>query len=169
LVEDLLDFTQAKIGTGLTISLRPMDVHNVIGDAVGELRLAFPDRAIEHVRHGEGRSSADADRLTQLLGNLVANAMTYGAADSPVTVTSCTGSDTFAIEVHNSGTPIPAGLLPTLFEPMTRGTASGAEHRSVGLGLFIVREIVRAHRGQIIATSSLDVGTVFRATFPRAA
>jgi sigma-B regulation protein RsbU (phosphoserine phosphatase) len=166
LVGDLLDFTQAKIGSGLKMSLRPVDVHHVVGDAVGELRLAFPGRIIEHIAHGDGRSSADSDRLTQLLGNLVANAMTYGADDSAVTVTSRIESDSFAIEVHNKGTPIPPHLLPTLFEPMTRGTESGSL-RSVGLGLFIVREIVRAHRGEVIATSSLDAGTTFRATFPR--
>jgi sigma-B regulation protein RsbU (phosphoserine phosphatase) len=166
LVEDLLDFTQAKIGSGLKMDLRPVDVHTVVGDAVGELRLAFPGRTIEHLKYGEGRASADPDRLTQLLGNLVGNAMAYGAEEHAVTVTSGTTADTFAIEVHNMGAPIPPDLLPTLFEPMTRGTVVGGESRSVGLGLFIVREIVRAHRGEVTATSSFEAGTTFRATFP---
>jgi sigma-B regulation protein RsbU (phosphoserine phosphatase) len=167
LVQDLLDFTQAKIGSGLTVSLRSVDVHQVVSDAVGELRLAFPDRAIAHVREGDGPSSADADRLAQLLGNVVGNAMAYGATTSAVTVASHVGSDTFTIEVHNAGAPIPPELLPVLFEPMTRGTAQGGEQRSVGLGLFIVREIMRAHRGQVTVTSSLEEGTIFRASFPR--
>jgi len=93
--------------------------------------------------------------------------MTYGAKEDAVTVTSRVEPDTFAIEVHNMGPPVPPALLPTLFEPMTRGTEVGAENRSVGLGLFIVREIARAHGGDITATSSLGEGTTFRAMFPR--
>jgi sigma-B regulation protein RsbU (phosphoserine phosphatase) len=167
LVGDLLDFTQAKIGTGLKIVRRPVDVHDLVAKAVNELQLAFPSRSLEHVKHGDGLCAADVDRLTQLLGNLVANAMVYGAEDWAVTVTSSVESDTFSITVHNRGTPIPADLLPTLFEPMTRGTEAGHKNRSVGLGLFIVREIVRAHRGQVTVTSSFDAGTTFRAIFPR--
>jgi len=166
LVDDLLDFTQAKIGSGLSMALRSADIHAVVSEAVSELRLAFPDRIITHIPRGEGLSFADADRLTQLLGNLVANAMTYGAHDHAVTVTSVLGPDTFTLEVHNMGPPIPADLLPALFEPMARGT-DGGESRSVGLGLFIVREIARAHRGHVVATSSAEAGTTFRATFPK--
>lgn len=167
LVDDLLDFTQAKIGSGLKMSFRLVDIHGLISEAVSELRLAYPARLIAHIEQGHGPSSMDPDRLIQLLGNLVANAVTYGAKDDAVTVTSRVASDTFAIDVHNMGPPIPPDLLPTLFEPMTRGTEVGAENRSVGLGLFIVREIARAHGGDITATSSLDEGTTFRAMFPR--
>jgi sigma-B regulation protein RsbU (phosphoserine phosphatase) len=130
--------------------------------------MAYPQRTLRHIRHGEGESVADIDRLSQLLGNLVSNAMAYGDADFPVSVTSSIEAGTFAIEVHNHGAPIPTELLPTLFEPMTRGVEVGDSSRSVGLGLFIVREIVRAHAGQVTVTSSLDAGTSFRTTFPRA-
>ncbi len=166
LVDDLLDFTQAKIGAGLSVSLRQVDLHEIVADAVSELRLAFPGRTFVHVQHGDGDAQADADRIAQLLGNLAANAVAYGAVDTPVTVTSRTGAGTFSLDVHNAGTPIPAEMLPVIFEPMTRGTVAGTSLRSVGLGLFIVREIVHAHGGQIAATSSSSEGTSFLATFP---
>jgi len=69
--------------------------------------------------------------------------------------------------VHNFGTPIPEVLLGDLFEPMIRGSHDNAELRSVGLGLFIVREIVKAHYGEVVVTSTLTTGTTFTATFPR--
>ena len=166
LVDDLLDFTQAKIGAGLSVSLRQVDLHEIVADAVSELRLAFPGRTFVHVQHGDGDAQADADRIAQLLGNLAANAVAYGAVDTPVTVTSRTAAGTFSLDVHNAGTPIPPEMLPVIFEPMTRGTVAGTSLRSVGLGLFIVREIVHAHGGQIAATSSSSDGTSFLATFP---
>jgi sigma-B regulation protein RsbU (phosphoserine phosphatase) len=168
LVQDLLDFTQARIGSGLTVTLQSVDIHRVVAEAIEELRLAFPERTVIHVQHGGGQSSADPDRLLQMLGNLVGNAMAYGAVDQPVTITTRVGIDSFAIEVHNSGKPISQDLLPVLFEPMTRGTPTGGGQRSVGLGLFIVKDIVRAHRGSVEVTSDTATGTLFRVEFPRA-
>jgi len=168
LVQDLLDFTQARIGSGLTVTLQDVDIHGVVAEAIDELRLAFPERSVVHVQHGSGQSAADPDRLLQMLGNLVGNAMAYGAVDQPVTITTRVGVDSFAIDVHNYGKPIPHDLLPVLFEPMTRGTPAGGEQRSVGLGLFIVKDIVRAHRGTVEVTSEAGTGTVFRVELPRA-
>ncbi len=88
LIGDLLDFTSARIGAGIAVRKAPIDLHAVVAEAVGELRLAFDGRALVHQAVGEGACEADADRLAQLLGNLVANAMTYGAADGTVSVVS---------------------------------------------------------------------------------
>ena len=165
LTDDLLDFTQAKIGSGLSVAPKPINVHRVVGEAIHELRMSFTGRTIVHVEQGEGVSVADPHRLTQLLGNLVGNAMAYGAKDRPVAITTCVDADRFAIEVHNWGDPIPASLLPVLFEPMTRGIEAGGERRSVGLGLFIVKDIMRAHGGQITVSSDAERGTVFRMVF----
>ena len=82
----------------------------------------------------------------------------------PITVRTETVDDGFRISVHNGGTPIPAQLLPTLFEPMVRGHAPGA--KGVGLGLYIVRAIVQAHGGQVSASSSAGEGTTFRMDLP---
>lgn len=110
---------------------------------------------------------ADANRLAQMIGNLVANALAYGTPELPVTITSSIDEATFSVSVHNDGEPIPEAAQAGLFEPMTRGGKPSASGRSVGLGLFIVREIAKAHRGTASVTSTATDGTTFVAVFPR--
>jgi sigma-B regulation protein RsbU (phosphoserine phosphatase) len=168
LIADLLDFTQARVGNGISVSPEPIDLHDVVAEAIDELRFSFPHRSILHVRTSEGATVGDGGRLAQLLGNLVSNAVTYGDPNVPITVTSevAAAPGSSAIAVHNAGHPIAAEVLPTIFEPMTRGTSDGTTGRSVGLGLFIVREIARAHRGTATVTSSADGGTTFTVAWP---
>lgn len=166
LIGDLLDFTQARLGTGLSVTRLPVDLHAVIAESVEELALAFPGRELVHRAEGETECVADRDRLQQLVGNLVGNAMTYGDEEGPVTVRSSVLADAFTVAVHNHGAPIPVERQAGLFSPMTRGTATGSQ-RSVGLGLFIVREITRAHDGTVVVESTETAGTTFTARFPR--
>ena len=171
LISELLDFTAARIGTGLQVRMAPLDLHATVRDAVDELTLAFPGRALRHQHQGSGECRGDADRLAQLIGNLVANAMAYGARDGVVTVSSSIDNETFALSVHNDGPAIPAALQATLFKPMVRGVTEAAtgskSQRSVGLGLFIVSEIARAHGGTISVRSDAVDGTTFEAILPR--
>lgn len=169
LINDLLDFTQARLGAGLACSPRAGDLHEVIGEAIDELRLVYPGRALQHVRSGDGRGSADASRLVQLVGNLVSNAVSHGHPAASITITTDgTRADALTVAVHNEGEAIPPALLSSLFEPMTRGTTA-SRGRSVGLGLFIVREIARAHGGAVAVRSSVPEGTTFTVTLPRSA
>lgn len=167
LIADLLDFTQARNGRGLRIKRSQVDAHAVARDVVAELQTAFPSRRLQHVITGDGATSADGDRLAQALGNLVSNALTYGLEASPVTVTSEGLESQVRISVHNEGQPIDPALMPTLFEPMTRGENPG-HLRSVGLGLYIVREIAHAHQGTVECVSDGVQGTTFLLTVPRA-
>jgi sigma-B regulation protein RsbU (phosphoserine phosphatase) len=167
LIGDLLDFTQARLGRGLAVTLEPIDLHVAVAEAIDELRLARPKSALVHVRVGEGPCAADASRLEQLVGNLVSNAATYGSPEVPITVTSTVEPASFSVSVHNAGAPIPPAMLATIFRPMTRGSTAGKSTRSVGLGLFIVREIAKRHGGDAFVASAADVGTTFTATFPR--
>jgi sigma-B regulation protein RsbU (phosphoserine phosphatase) len=168
LIADLLDFTQARLGKGLSLDPRPIDPHATIADVVDELSQAFPGRALRHERVGQGDCVADPDRLAQLVGNLIANALVYGQPDATVTVRSDVGADGLRLSVHNTGTPIPAEMLPTVFEPLVRGDVGASAQRSVGLGLYIVREIAKGHGGSVSVASSLADGTTFTASFPRA-
>lgn len=161
LISDLLDFTVARVGSGLSVAVEPIDLHQLVSEAVDELGPSFGGRTLEHRHVGGGPCRGDADRLTQVVGNLVANAIAYGAPDRPVVVTSRIESESYTLEVHNHGNPIAPELIPGLFEPMTRGIAAPNSGRSVGLGLFIVREIARAHGGQVDVTSSHGKGTTF--------
>jgi phosphoserine phosphatase RsbU/P len=167
LIHDLLDFTQAKLGKGLAVTRTDIDLHEIVSDSLDELRTAFPGRELVHRTEGEGHCEADPDRLMQLVGNLVTNAITYGRADSPVAITSRVGSDVCTISVHNTGRPIDPETIAVLFEPMARGATSPDGSRSVGLGLYIVREIVKAHGGGVTVTSNMEEGTTFAASFRR--
>jgi sigma-B regulation protein RsbU (phosphoserine phosphatase) len=166
LIADLLDFTQARLGTGLRISKSEINLHESICDAVDELTHAYPGRAIQHVRSGEGRCLADADRLAQLVGNLVSNAIVYGDPLQPIRVTSSIDERSFSVAVQNYGKPIPVEVQAGIFEAMTRGDDVPKVGRSVGLGLFIVREIAKAHGGRAEVESSAELGTTFRMICP---
>ena len=168
LIGDMLDFTQARLGGGLSVSLGPIDLHAAVSDSLDELRLAHAGRALLHVQAGDGTCVADASRLEQLVGNLISNAVVYGQPDVPITVTSAVEPASCAISVHNAGAPIPPATLATIFRPMTRGAVAGSANRSVGLGLFIVREIALRHGGDAFVTSTAEGGTTFRVSFPRA-
>ncbi|MFL5306127.1 MAG: ATP-binding protein [Polyangia bacterium] len=169
LIGDLLDFTQARLGSGLMVVPQSIDLHAVVAEAVEDLRLAYQGRTIAHERVGAGGCLADANRLAQLVGNLVSNAMTYGTPEAPVRVVSAVEESAVAISVHNQGPPIPAEVLPQIFQPMSRGSEAGRASRSVGLGLYIVSEIARAHGGQTSVTSTPAEGTTFTTVLPRTA
>jgi len=168
LISDILDFSRGRLGAGLKSKVQPIHLHQIVAEALSDFRVAVPSRTIHHCQIGEGVCIGAPDRLMQLLGNLVSNAIAYGASDSPVVVTSAIAEAAFSIMVQNHGEPILAEQLPTLFDAMTRGEVAAGEATSVGLGLFIVREIVLAHGGTMNVSSTREAGTIFTATFPSA-
>lgn len=166
MIADLLDLTQVRLGSGLQVKRGAIDLHEVISELVLDLRLAFPDRDIVHHRHGSGQCMGDSDRLAQLVSNLVGNAATYGASNEPITIVSLMSPSLCEVSVHNRGEPIPAELIRTIFEPLRRGDgAIGGEH-SIGLGLFIVQAIARAHGGDASVSSTAVEGTRFTVRWP---
>ncbi|WP_122413897.1 PAS domain-containing sensor histidine kinase [Pseudomonas viridiflava] len=169
MIVDLLDFTQARVGQGINLSMQSIDLHATVARGVEELRLTFTANALIHRMEGEGACIADPDRLLQLVGNLVSNAVTYGTPDSEIVITSVFEANVIKVSVHNRGEPIPMEKVDSLYEPAVRLVSDSDETRTVGLGLFIVREIVRAHLGDISVRSSVEEGTTFTATLPRPA
>jgi signal transduction histidine kinase len=104
-----------------------------------------------------------------VVSNLLGNAIHHGSPDSPITLSLADQGSDVLLAVGNAGAPIPADLLPTIFDPLVRGEAA-REHRrqgSIGLGLYIVREIVTAHGGSVEVTSSKFAGTRFSVHIPR--
>ena len=167
MIDDLLDFALVKVGRAIAITPASFELHLLVECAVAELGMAFPDVVLRHQSSGTDTVLADADRLQQVIGNLVGNSVTYGDATQPITVTSSVDDSGFSVAVHNWGAVIPAAVMCELFEPMTRGVEVGAGKRSVGLGLFIVREIAKAHGGHVQVHSDPQTGTVFTVCFPR--
>ena len=167
LIADLLDFTRIRLGSLLSLEVSALDLHATVADSLDELRRAYPASTLGHVATGDGACHADGNRLAQLLGNLVSNAVAYGQARAPITITSRVGEGSFAIAVHNTGTPIAIAVQAAIFEPMTRGTSAPGQTGSLGLGLFIVREIARAHGGRVEVRSATGDGTTFEVVCPR--
>jgi sigma-B regulation protein RsbU (phosphoserine phosphatase) len=165
LIGDLLDFTQARLGGGISMRATEVDLHQAVTDSVAELAVAYPASPLRHERVGKGTCMADADRIAQAVGNLVSNAASHGEPGRPITVKTESTEAGFRISVHNEGKPVPPDVLPRLFEPMVRGVDAGSQ--GVGLGLYIVAAIVRAHGGTVRAESTAQAGTSFILELPR--
>jgi signal transduction histidine kinase len=170
LVNDLLDFTQARLGSGIPVRCAPTDLQGVVQQVLDQTQAAYPQRMIVLQVAADTRGEWDGDRVGQALMNLVSNALKYGDASGSVTVRILGAAEGLKIEVHNSGTPIAPQLLPVLFEPMRRGSVPVSDvGRSVGLGLYIVKQIVEAHSGAVTVQSSVSEGTTFAMFLPRQA
>ena len=127
---------------------------------------AHPQREVQIETIGEGQGEWDPDRIAQVLTNLVGNALAYSPAQTPVRVTASSEPGYALLQVHNHGTPISPELLPRLFEPFQRGTAS--KGKSIGLGLYITKVIVDGHGGALTVRSTASEGTRFTIRLPRA-
>jgi signal transduction histidine kinase len=162
MVRDLLDYARAQHGSGLPVQLTPARLGEVCRTALEEIRAAEPGRTIVLDVQGDDDALLDTGRVEQLACNLIVNALQHGSGGGVVTVNVRGDAEGARLEVANDGA-IPAELIPTLFDPFRPGDRSG----SVGLGLFIVHEIARAHGGRV-AVRSEEGHTAFTATFPRA-
>ena len=168
MIRDLLDFTQARIGGGIPVQTSPLDMHALARQIVDELRAAHLDREIQLEHSGDGRGEWDSDRVAQVLTNLVRNAIQYSPPGTPIRVESRGMGDPLILSVHNLGSPISPETGAVLFEPMQRGNEHLERGRQgLGLGLFIVKQIVVAHGGAVDLQSSDAQGTTFIVTLPR--
>jgi signal transduction histidine kinase len=164
LVRDVTDLARARLGGALPIRRSSASLSELSRTVLDELRALHPQRRLELHAEGPADGCFDVDRLVQAIGNLLANALEHGAPDQPVVV-SIRGEDgTVLLEVQNWGPPIPADVRERIFEPYVRGGAKGG---GLGLGLYIVREIARAHGGSVEVGSSLARGTTFTLRLPR--
>lgn len=109
----------------------------------------------------------DRERITQLLSNLIANALDHGDPQGEVKVRAALADGSFILSVHNQGPPIAPQLVPLLFQPFSR-PLSGAPRQGLGLGLYIANQIALAHGGHMQVTSSASGGTLFSLHLPLA-
>jgi len=169
MIGTLLDFTDARFTGTLPMAPVPTDLHEVCRNVVRELRAVAPDRAIELALDGDGRGVWDPARMAQVVSNLVSNALQHGAKEAPVRVSVGGDEECAVLAVENQGEAIAPELLPVLFEPFSRGSLPDASSaRGLGLGLYIVRQVVTAHGGTIDLDSTSERGTVFTVRLPRA-
>jgi PAS domain S-box-containing protein len=168
LIATLLDFSESRSKGALPISPEPTDLHEVARAVVSEILVANPGRDIVLATGEDGRGRWDPARMAQVLSNLVGNALTHGARDEPVRVSVGGDADELHVAVWNAGTPIPPELLTSIFEPFRGRRRSDTSHaRGLGLGLYIAKQIVAAHGGDIAACSTAAEGTTFTVRVPR--
>lgn len=166
MMRDLLDYTRARQGRGLPIAQRQADLLPLCRQIIDDMQVLHPRRTLELSVSGDTLAAIDPDRAAQVISNLVTNAITYSPVESPVQVALDGVEDSVLLEVHNQGPPIPAGIMPRLFEPFERGAV---DRSGLGLGLYIAQQIVEAHGGSIEVRSDAETGTKFTIRWPRAA
>jgi phosphoserine phosphatase RsbU/P len=155
LIDNVMDFARGRLGGGFTLNRSDCEMEPVLLHVVQELRTVWADRIIETEFSLGEPVNCDVGRISQLLSNLIANALTHGAADGPVWVRAVTDRDAFEMSVANLGDPIPSAAFERLFKPFTRDDARPSQ-QGLGLGLYIASEIARAHEGTLSAESSPD-------------
>ena len=170
MVEDLLALARTQLGDGIPIEPKECDLLEVCHWAIEDANAAHPRAQFELTATGELFGTFDGARLQQLFTNLANNAAQYGAQGKPIAIRIAGEENRLVFEVRNHGQPIPKKALSTLFNSLVQLPAKDSDQRrssSLGLGLFIAKQIVVAHGGSIEVTSNEAEGTLFSVDIPR--
>ncbi len=171
MISDLLDYTRTRLGAGMPVDRAPMDLGKLCREVVAEFQSGNPDVTITLASTGDLTGEWDRARLRQVISNLLGNAIQHGNRSAPNALMLKGEDHQVVFTIHNHGTPIPPGELAKVFDPLARGAGSQKPKinrpGSIGLGLYIARELVHAHGGTIGVTSSAEAGTVFTFHIPR--
>ena len=172
MIHDLLDFTRTRLGAKLVVAAGRCDLAAVCHTIADETRSGNPDREVSVESSGDCVGTWDCPRMAQLVSNLVGNAVQHGHRKTPVKIITV-GNDpaVVTLTVGNEGPAIPAERQFSIFDPLNRNPAATdhGQAGSLGLGLYIAKEIALAHGGSVTLLSSDDAGTFFEARLPRIA
>ena len=171
MIRDFLDFTRTRLGGGYELTRVSGALADICKHVVEELETANPNRTVRLQATGQGWGAWDADRMAQVISNLVGNGLQYSPPDTAVEISMIEDATRVTVEVRNQGDPIPADVLPVIFDPYFRVRAAGrsGSNQGLGLGLYIASQIVLAHGGSIDVRSTAENGTTFRVVLPRGA
>jgi signal transduction histidine kinase len=172
MIRDLLEYTRTRLGRAIPISPVPGSMEEICSIALDEVKAAHPERVFQLETSGDLEGRFDSARLHQVLSNLLNNAIQHGARGEPVILSAHGESEKIVVQVKNQGRPIPPDQLQVIFNPLVQIPTAlldedGSASTSIGLGLYIAHEIVLMHGGTMVAESSPQAGTVFRASLPR--
>lgn len=172
LITDLIELTRVQLGAGISVNPTEIDIQKTCGQVLAEMRAIHPARNFQLNGDDSLLGKWDEPRISQVLSNLLGNAVQHGSANSAITVTAKKVSNGIEIQVHNHGPAVPPRLLPNLFDRFVQGKSVVAtdesQSNSLGLGLYIAKEIIVAHGGTISVQSSDAEGTTFTACLPLA-
>jgi two-component system, sensor histidine kinase and response regulator len=166
LIEDMLDLARARLGGGIVVKRQPTDVRALVDKVVREHQAAVPERRIESSFSGDLNGLWDAERIAQVASNLIGNALKHGEPTTPVAVQVEGSRDCVTLSVRNGGT-IPREMRPHLFDPFRGGQREGGRSEGLGLGLYIVSQIVQAHDGKVDVHTGTNNQTAFVVSLPR--
>jgi signal transduction histidine kinase len=166
MIDQLGDLARTRLGGGIRLSYGIVDLALIAERVVSELGAVYPDRNIRMVKMGDSSASCDAARIEQVISNLTSNAVRHGARSSAIQVTvDGTKPQTITLTVANAG-EIEEEALPHLFKAFYSGRSGRRQSEGLGLGLYIVEQVVQAHEGHVEVVSK-DGVTEFRITLPR--
>lgn len=171
MITDLLEYTRTRLGRGLEVMPHPGDLSSLCEEVFDQVCAAYPARKFEAQIDPAVRFSFDAPRMRQVLTNLLSNAVQHGDSDFPVMLAVRSNEKGAFLTIKNRGTPIPPDSMQLIFNPLVQAVSAESEPHeraatSLGLGLFIAREIVKGHLGTITVTSSAEQGTSFEVHLP---
>lgn len=162
MVSDILDFARGRLGSTMPLTIANVDLVAVVHEMIDEVEPQDKgDVILETPSHVFG--DWDEERLKQIIGNLLSNALQYGK--KPIRVAVECDRNAAYLRVQNAGKPIPPAMLPVLFDPLVRGDGHDTNPRGLGLGLFIVKQIVDTHQGSV-SVNSTDAATTFTICLP---
>jgi len=174
MVTDLLEYTRTRLGRGIEVSPKPGNFAALCQRTFEEVCFAHPKRALRCEIPEIVSLTFDEPRMRQVLTNLLSNAVQHGDAASPIVLVVQGDDAGVTLVVKNQGVPIPLEAMQVIFNPLVQvASKESAPHErpssSLGLGLFIAREIVTGHGGKIAVTSTAEDGTAFTVHLPRTA
>jgi signal transduction histidine kinase len=171
MVDDLIGYTRAKLGAGMPITLKTVDLRNACESALDDAGALHPDAQFELTTSGSLTGSFDHARITQMLTNLLKNAAQYGEKGQAIEMRLAGGPDTVTVEVASHGLIIPEDSLQAVFQPLVQlsgqGAAGARSRTSLGLGLYIARQTALVHGGSISVTSNRVDRTTFTVCLPK--
>jgi signal transduction histidine kinase len=167
MIADLLDLTRTRSGDTIPITLAALDLEPLCHQLVAELAGLHPVGGLRLTARGNLCGQWDGDRISQVISNLLRNAIQHGSSSEPIDLVAEGGGAEVVLSVHNWGRTIPLSAQSTMFEPMVRHVGSERMEAGVGLGLYIAYQVMLAHHGTLSVTSSEVDGTTFTAHLPR--
>lgn len=173
MVNDLIGYTRTQLGSGMPMALATVDLGEVARSALEDASSTHPATRFESSVQGDLVGCFDSVRLHQLFTNLLVNAAQHGTGGEPVLMQVAGDPEAVTVQVRNRGTPIPRASWESIFQPLVQLPGDEADRNvtrtSLGLGLFVAREIAALHQGTIRVDSDEASGTTFTVRLPRQA